>query len=146
LQEQVRADGKAKEAAKEKDRADRKATEAEDSARRAREERLRADRRSYLSDMRLAQRAWEDAQIGDLMKLLDGQRTERTGGEDLRGFEWYYWQRLCQADLLTFKEHRGAVQGVAFSPDNKRVASGSQDGTVMVWEAAGGKVALVLKG
>lgn len=146
LRERDRADVKATEAAKEKDRADEKAVEAEASADQAKNERLRADRRSYLSDMRLAQRAWEDAQIGDLMKLLDGQRPERTGNVDLRGFEWYYWQRLCQADLLTFKEHAGPVLGVAFSRDGKRLASASRDGTVKVWEATNGKVAFNLKG
>ncbi len=35
---------------------------------------------------------------------------------------------------------------VAFSPDGKRLASASQDGTVKVWDAATGQEILTLKG
>ena len=37
--------------------------------------------------------------------------------------------------LYTYRGHSSAVGAVAWSPDGKRIASGSVDGTVQVWEA-----------
>lgn len=133
------ADDKAAAAVQEKDRADQNADEAKANEQKAR-------RRLYISDMRLAQRAWDDAQIGRLLELLDGQRPERTGGVDLRGFDWHYWWRLCHSDLFTLKGHKGGVTSVAFSPDGKRLATGSEDGTVKLWDAEQGQEILTLKG
>jgi WD40 repeat protein len=45
---------------------------------------------------------------------------------------------------LTFRRHSGYVTAVAFSSDGKRVATGSADHTVMVWDAASGEVLLTL--
>jgi WD40 repeat protein len=48
--------------------------------------------------------------------------------------------------IRELKGHKALVAGVAFSPDGKRVVSGSWDGTVKVWEADTGKEVLTLKG
>jgi WD40 repeat protein len=129
----------------EKQRADQKAAEAEANAESAREAKRNSDRRLYISDMRLAQPAWDDDQIGRVLELLDGQRPERTGGIDLRGFEWYYWWRRCNSDLL-LEGHADGVTSVVFSPDGKRLASASKDRTVKVWDAQTGQETLTLKG
>jgi WD40 repeat protein len=53
----------------------------------------------------------------------------------LRGWEWHYLRRLRHGgNLLTCRGHRGYVFGLAFSPDSRRLATASADGTFRVWE------------
>jgi WD40 repeat protein len=40
------------------------------------------------------------------------------------------WDAATGQDLLSLKGHTEAVTSVAYSPDGKRIASGSQDNTV----------------
>src|SRR5260221_504966 len=47
---------------------------------------------------------------------------------------------------VTLKGHNAEVTSVVFSPDGKRLASGSVDRTVKVWDALSGKEQLSLKG
>src|SRR5262249_30887585 len=53
------------------------------------------------------------------------------------------YQRLSP---LTFKRHTGRVNGVAYSADGRRLASGSADRTVKLWNAKTGQEKLTLKG
>jgi sugar lactone lactonase YvrE len=156
----VQATNRAQEYQKERDRAEGERDRANREAGIARGERDRADheadeaiaarrisdRRRYNADMRLAQQAWEDAHLDRLRELLDGQRPEHTGGEDLRGFEWFYWRRLGQTDHLTIKDHAGWVNAVAFSPEGQRLASASLDNTVRIWDTGTGRAVRTLKG
>jgi WD40 repeat protein/tRNA A-37 threonylcarbamoyl transferase component Bud32 len=103
-------------------------------------------RRLYVSDMLLVQRAWEEEQFDRARRLLDRQEPARTGGEELRGFEWYYWDRLCRDGLPVLQGHRWPVQAVAFNTDGSRLASAGFDLTVKVWDLATGRVLLSLEG
>jgi DNA-binding beta-propeller fold protein YncE len=46
----------------------------------------------------------------------------------------------------TLRGHTGDIPSVAFSPDGKRILSGSDDNTVKVWDAVSGQEILTLKG
>ena len=111
-------------------------------ARRANRE--RADQNLYDSDMSLAQHAWDDGDLGRTLSLLEAHQP-RTGETDRRGFEWFYFWNLCKGDQrMTLTNHSQAVNCVAFSPDGKRLATGSVGDPVQIWDSATGKIVKTL--
>ena len=100
-----------------------------------------AERNLYAAHMNLVQSSWDDGRIYQTVRLLDLYRpkAEQSGDhDDLRGFEWYYWDRMCHKELMTLKGHNGHVESVTYSPDGKLLASASYDGTVKLWNVEDG--------
>ena len=50
---------------------------------------------NYVSDMSVANQAWESANVGRVLDLLK-RHVSPPQQKDLRGFEWYYLWRLCR--------------------------------------------------
>src|SRR5439155_1084357 len=98
----------------------------------------------YAAHMNLAHNAFEAGAPGRLRELL-AQHRPQPGEADLRGFEWHYLNRLFPADLLVL-EHVGLVTSVAYSPDGKRLATGSVRGQMAMWDAQTGERLLTLEG
>jgi hypothetical protein len=116
------------------------------AADRAAENLHEANRRLYVSDLRLVRVAWEEGRVGHARELLDRHRPRSAGVIDPRGFEWYYWDRLCNGELVTLTGHVGFATVLAFSPDGRRLASGGRDGMVRVWDPAAGTAEWTLRG
>jgi serine/threonine protein kinase len=114
---------------------------AQTAERKAEEEADRSLRQWYAASINLMQLAWDNSEMDRLHALL----TETEVYPD-RGFEWYYWQRLCHLELHTFLGHRDRLTSAAWSSDGKFLATGSADGTAKIWPASGGRELLTLWG
>jgi WD40 repeat protein/serine/threonine protein kinase len=91
----------------------------------------------YAAQMRLAQQAWDSANIDRMQELLEAQLPQ-PGQRDLRGFEWYYLWRLAYGDLATLK-HTGLIISIVLTPDGTKMASQTLDGDIRIWDTATGK-------
>jgi WD40 repeat protein/tRNA A-37 threonylcarbamoyl transferase component Bud32 len=125
----------------------------------ARREKIRADEKALLADataeeaeanlyvarMNVAQTDWDNANVGRVLEMLEPYR-QPAGKRDLRGWEWFYQDRLCLSELRALQGHSGGVKSVAFSPDGSRLLSGSADGTIRLWDAASGQELHALNG
>jgi len=114
--------------------------EAEQRARAEAQER-RGERLLYAGKMNLAQAAWEQNRVAQLRQLL-----QETADYPDRGFEWYFWQRQTHLDLKTLRGHLDQVHTVAFSPDGRRILTGSDDTTAKVWDLVSGNELFTLQG
>jgi WD40 repeat protein/tetratricopeptide (TPR) repeat protein/tRNA A-37 threonylcarbamoyl transferase component Bud32 len=114
----------------------RQAQQAEASAAENAEKEKKARRQlevnGYFTNVSLAHREWLAGNPGRAEQLLADCPA------DLRRWEWHYLQRLCHAEFLTLASGSSAVTCVAYNRDGSRLASGSADGTVRVWEAKTG--------
>jgi WD40 repeat protein/predicted Ser/Thr protein kinase len=89
----------------------------------------------YAADVAVASQAIQSANFGLARRTLEALRP-KAGETDLRGFEWRYLWNLCRGDqLATLPGHAGTVTCATFSPDGNRLATGSHDGTIKIWDA-----------
>jgi WD40 repeat protein/serine/threonine protein kinase len=66
--------------------------------------------------------------------------------EHLRGWEWDYLVRLRDGTRQPLTGHTKGLWMAAFSPDGRRIATASIDGTAKVWDADTGQLQLTYKG
>ena len=113
---------------------------------RARAAKRLADRRLYVAEMNLAQQAWEESNIPVLTEHLASQRPASNLDPDLRGFEWYYLDRLLASDLRTLRGTSRPLLALAYNPDGRTIAAGGHDKTIRIWDAGSGKLVRALSG
>lgn len=119
---------------------------------RARRERARAEAGEdanrhllYAAQMSLAYQAWETANVGRALDLLEAHIPKR-GEEDLRGFEWYLLSRLASERSRVLFTSRLKNWAVGFSRKGDRIAVASGDGNARIWDAATGQLLNSLDG
>jgi hypothetical protein len=102
---------------------------------------LRASQRLVAgSRIQLADGAWRDGHVAPARDRLDEVPPEE------RFWDWRYLRRQVEGSLFTLYGHTAPVTGVAFSSDGARLASGSWDQTVKVWDARTGQELRTLRG
>jgi serine/threonine protein kinase len=95
----------------------------------------------YGSRMAVVQPAWESRNMVNFHARLAETAEYRE-----RGFEWYYWQRLCRVEHLTLVGHASGVAAAAFSPDGQWLVTAGKDATARVWDANDGRQLLCFTG
>jgi WD40 repeat protein/serine/threonine protein kinase len=117
--------------------AQQKAAEAE--RQRAEAQLTRAEWLVYAGKLLLAQNDFQDGNGGLALHYLNECQ------EKLCGWEYRYLLTRFNA-RQTLVGHTGEVLSAEFSPDGKRIVTGSKDRTAKVWDAATGQEILALKG
>lgn len=103
-------------------------------------ERDSAEANLYVAETSMAFATWDRGNLSLPRSLLERQRPQ-PGRKDLRGFEWYYLDQLCQDQALDTLPHGPNLQradrqvfGLACSPAGRLVATGEVDGRVRLWD------------
>src|SRR5205807_233288 len=66
--------------------------------------------------------------------------------EGLRQWEWNYLTRLCRVEPVTLQGSDEGVNGVAFSPNGRSLASANVDGTIRLFDVKTGEPGRTLHG
>jgi WD40 repeat protein/serine/threonine protein kinase len=98
-------------------------------------EELAARQKAYASDMKLAQSALAENNLGRAQELLNRQRPQ-AGQKDLRGWEWRYLWQYCQSDALyELCQKTDSISSLSVSHDGEwlAVGIGMSSGPASVW-------------
>jgi hypothetical protein len=105
--------------------------QANENAQREKVQREAVQRQLYVSQMNVAARAWEDHNAGRTLELLEAQVPERTGGVELRGWEWHHLWRLCHSELRKIDRYRNEFGATASLLTRRRIP----DNRLLGWPA-----------
>jgi WD40 repeat protein len=105
-----------------------------------------ARRHLYAADIDMARMALEKGHTRRVRELLDRHHPQPEQ-KDLRGFEWHYLSSLAPRprERLTLQGHDRLVKILTFAQNGKRLASASDDKTVIVWDVQTGQKLQTLK-
>jgi WD40 repeat protein len=100
---------------------------------------LSARRRAYASDVRAAQIALDQTNLGRCRELLKGH-VPLPGQVDFRSFEWRLLWGESRSHASAEFRHDRAVSEALLLPDRKTLVTRCADGAVTVWDAVGKRV------
>jgi WD40 repeat protein/tetratricopeptide (TPR) repeat protein len=129
--------------------------EARKAEKEATEQRSRADHEAelarqnlYYAQMHLAQQAWREHRGLPHMRELIANWLPKGESPDRRGWEWFYLNSLPYQNLRTFvgSENPGACTTVAWHFASNRLAEGTADGLIRIWDVDREQTTLTLSG
>jgi WD40 repeat protein/serine/threonine protein kinase len=119
------------------------------------EQTARTEDALYVRKLALAHHEWLGFNVRRANELLAECPVEQ------RSWEWQYLHRICNDEVLSLKGNKYPVRSVAFSPDGKRIATGTgrwpidvlsplpsaiEPGEARIWDAETGVEILNLRG
>jgi len=107
--------------------------------RKAEEAREEARAHAYAGDMKGANTALNEGNLGHAVDLLR-KYFPRAAERDLRGVEWRYLWMASRGNELRSFAHPSMVGCVALSPDGRLLATACFDGNVRMWNAISGEL------
>jgi len=105
----------------------------------------RALERSYIAEQLNIRRAWEENRPNRVLQMLDRQRPEHTAGADLRGLEWYHWEKLARQYRRSLPMG-DTIHDFALSPDGRNLVVVGQKKPIRMLDAVSGEMKWELTG